>query len=515
MHRSLVSLMTLALVPLATAQPVAKQYFRISAFGPSPSTEDVNPVGATLLPTGSNLGADIFIAGRSATTGQLTFNGYFATTGNFRWNQPGAVVAPTSGNSTYAVRGPGGRVAVVYNNGVGMGIADMVIECRNGAGTLLYRLTDNLLPGFSTLGGKATFDGSGNLYVGGTTSGPGGMRAFVAKYSAAGVRQWFVEPGLARTGDPTVCAGINIPPAGRIWAAFNHNSRAHVWQLDDAGTTLFGSAYSIDSVATETAQTGISNGRFYVVGYVYRTGARDIFVRQYVTNAAWYTTRYGIAGDVTMTVAGTAADIPGNIYALMRISGIQSSLLKVDRSGTQVWTRVTGLTEPTDLQIDEFGETYSMGQRNSTTLQTRIQKYGPDGTLRWDEWSAFDVYRGLQLLVDRPSGALVVLHKVPFGFAPRLNFTRLLQAPVANNDASRARRNIAQPVSIAANDRYVSGASLSIVTLPAHGSVAIDAEGRIVYTSTGSFTGTDTFQYRWSRGGVSNSTATVTMTVTP
>jgi len=87
--------------------------------------------------------------------------------------------------------------------------------------------------------------------------------------------------------------------------------------------------------------------------------------------------------------------------------------------------------------------------------------------------------------------------------------------PVAVNDAATAETGWPVSVPVLANDTDVDGGPLSViaVTQGANGTVTINGDGTVTYTSTLGFVGTDTFTYTVSDGNGGTATATVTVTV--
>ncbi|MBN9605680.1 MAG: tandem-95 repeat protein [Actinomycetales bacterium] len=85
-------------------------------------------------------------------------------------------------------------------------------------------------------------------------------------------------------------------------------------------------------------------------------------------------------------------------------------------------------------------------------------------------------------------------------------------APDAVDDTASAAPGVALPIDVLAND-VASGATVTAVTQGSNGTVAFTASG-VTYTSTGAFSGTDTFTYTIVADGGSD-TATVTVTVGP
>ena len=95
-----------------------------------------------------------------------------------------------------------------------------------------------------------------------------------------------------------------------------------------------------------------------------------------------------------------------------------------------------------------------------------------------------------------------------------LNVTQVIHARATNDSATTVSET---PVTIAvlANDTDIDGNPLTpvIVTGPSNGSLTVNPDGTITYTSNSGFVGTDQFTYQdQDANGVSN-VATVTITV--
>jgi VCBS repeat-containing protein len=100
-----------------------------------------------------------------------------------------------------------------------------------------------------------------------------------------------------------------------------------------------------------------------------------------------------------------------------------------------------------------------------------------------------------------------------------LNTTVTNRPPSAANDAWSAAEDTPLTVpapGVLANDNDPDGDSLSAVLVagPAHGTVALNANGSLTYTPAANFNGNDSFTYRASDGALSSGVATVAITVT-
>jgi VCBS repeat-containing protein len=88
-------------------------------------------------------------------------------------------------------------------------------------------------------------------------------------------------------------------------------------------------------------------------------------------------------------------------------------------------------------------------------------------------------------------------------------------APTAGSDSAATDEDTPVTVLVRANDGDIDSAELStiIVVGPAHGTVAVGADGDIVYTPEANYNGGDTFTYRLNDGALDSNIATVAITV--
>jgi hypothetical protein len=109
-----------------------------------------------------------------------------------------------------------------------------------------------------------------------------------------------------------------------------------------------------------------------------------------------------------------------------------------------------------------------------------------------------------------------------------ITVTPVNDAPVANNDAATTDEDAAVDIAVLANDLDVdlgttpaervptiATHSITIVTQPARGTAAVQADGKIRYTPSANFNGPDSFTYRINDGQLNSNTATVSVTVNP
>ena len=104
--------------------------------------------------------------------------------------------------------------------------------------------------------------------------------------------------------------------------------------------------------------------------------------------------------------------------------------------------------------------------------------------------------------------------------------TELVAGPEAENDIDATEPGVPVVVAVLVNDTVVPGTTITSVTDPGNGTVAINDDGTITYTPDAGFTGTDTFDYTIcdqsgldgagdtaTNRGIFCSTATVSITV--
>ncbi len=99
-----------------------------------------------------------------------------------------------------------------------------------------------------------------------------------------------------------------------------------------------------------------------------------------------------------------------------------------------------------------------------------------------------------------------------------MTVTPVNDAPVAVDDSTSTAEDTAETITVLANDTDVDGDTLSVTgaSVPAaHGTVAVNANGTLLFTPAANFNGTDTFSYTITDGNGGTASATVTVAVTP
>ena len=98
--------------------------------------------------------------------------------------------------------------------------------------------------------------------------------------------------------------------------------------------------------------------------------------------------------------------------------------------------------------------------------------------------------------------------------------TAVNTAPVANDDVYTTHVDtgltVAAAAGVLANDTDLQGDALTavLVGIPAHGGLALNADGSFSYTPIANYSGPDSFTYKANDGSLDSNVATVTLTVT-
>lgn len=117
---------------------------------------------------------------------------------------------------------------------------------------------------------------------------------------------------------------------------------------------------------------------------------------------------------------------------------------------------------------------------------------------------------GFQYTVIDPDGALAMA-------SVAIVINPINDAPTAIRDTAESSRGNAVSIDVLANDSDIDGDPLNVdtVTAPAHGTATIQANNEILYEPNAGFAGTDTFSYTIKDPAGLQSTATVSIRVTP
>lgn len=245
---------------------------------------------------------------------------------------------------------------------------------------------------------SVTVDGLGNAYITGQTEGvlsgtstpTPGFDAYLAKFDATGILQWTEQFGTAQTDRGL---GIDLDGSGNVYVTGSTGGTlgntsagsddAYLAKYDSSGNQSW--IRQIGSSGSDPSQSVAvdSTGNIFITGYTSgslagpNAGRRDAFLVKYDTsgNLIW-TEQFGSAID-ELAFAITVDD-EGNPYITGRTNdtpppGTNSSdndifMAKYDAAGNLAWTEyidtVSGL-EGQSLKVDGAGNIYLSGSTSS------------------------------------------------------------------------------------------------------------------------------------------------------
>ncbi|MFO0929484.1 MAG: Ig-like domain-containing protein [Gemmataceae bacterium] len=163
------------------------------------------------------------------------------------------------------------------------------------------------------------------------------------------------------------------------------------------------------------------------------------------------------------------------------------------------------LANDTDLDGDALTAAVVTGPANG------LLTLNADGSFRYDPDPAFYGTDSFTYQADDGTGRTAVA-------TVTLTVLRTNNPPVAGDDAATTNEDTLVGIAVVANDADPDGDPVQAVvyTQPAHGTAAYSPnDGKLYYTPTANWSGTDTFTYRAYDGRAYSAPATVTVTVLP
>ena len=282
----------------------------------------------------------------------------------------------------------------------------------------------------ATFGKSVATDASGNVYVGGETSGgldgntlTGTTDFFITKYDSSGVRQYTRQLGVA--GSITRGRSVATDTSGNVYVVgdteggLDGNTLAgsvdfYITKYDSSGvkqyTRQLGAATGGDTIGMSVATD--ASGNVYVAGYTNGgldtntlTGTYDFFITKYSSSGVkQYTRQLGVAGRDTFGNS-VATDASGNVYVVGETGGgldgntlagsVDFYITKYDSSGVKQYTRQLGVaggdTVGRSVATDASGNVYVAGYTNggldtntlTGTYDFFITKYNSSGVKQY------------------------------------------------------------------------------------------------------------------------------------
>ncbi|MBT7298118.1 MAG: tandem-95 repeat protein, partial [Victivallales bacterium] len=359
------------------------------------------------------------------------------------------------------------------------------------------------------------WDGTGTLYVGGSFNSAGGVAAnHVAKWDGT---SWHAL-GAGVNGDVRALA---LDASGALYVGGSFTSAGGVAangvaRWDGAAWSVLGAGVNDEVKALAVG----ASGELYVGGSFSSAGGVATSSIAKWNGTSWVGLGTGMAGG---GVSGLALDASGILYACGEfVTAGGADALHIARWNGTAWS---ALCPPASelpgrnfhaLASDAVGNVYAGGSF-------------PDGLIRnaarWDGTRWLLLGSGLgddvqALAVDAAGGLFAGGQFTTAGGNAANHVARydVPTPPVAVADSYGANWDTALDVAapgVLANDSGAGGEVLTAakVTDPAHGTLALNANGSFTYTPDAGYAGPDSFTYKANDGVDDSSVATVTITV--
>lgn len=260
--------------------------------------------------------------------------------------------------------------------------------------------------GFDVAYGTAV-DGSGNVYVTGSSVGPGSCNFYCSdyatiKYNASGTQQWVARyNGPANDDDHPAAIAVdgsgNVyvtgASIGTIWPDYDYATVKY----DSSGQQLWVARYNGPGSDFDfaTAIAVDASGNVYVTGASVGSGTGFDYatVKYDSSGQQQWVARYNGSGNGDDEAYGIAVDASGNVYVTGYSAGSGTgndyATIKYDSSGQEQWVaRYNGPSNSNDyghaIGIDGSGNVYVTGSSiGSSGFDYATVKYDSSGQEQW------------------------------------------------------------------------------------------------------------------------------------
>lgn len=278
----------------------------------------------------------------------------------------------------------------------------------NSAGTLLWNTKYNYTAANgSDKGAALTIDGSGNVYVTGSSDGNASLLInspdiVTIKYSSAGIQQWATRyAGSAALDDEP--NAIQIDGSGNVYVTGKSSNTLDfdyiTLKYNGTGVQQWAKIFNGTQGDDKAVAIALDASNNVVVTGTSHNGTYDDFLTVKYDNAGtelWNTPHTGTIGD--NKASALTIDGLGNIYVTGNSSnGMTSDIttIKYTAGGSQDWIMnfdgtAGGNDKATDIKIDDLGSLLVVGETNSGSVGTPnvdfvILKYHYNGDVIWEK----------------------------------------------------------------------------------------------------------------------------------
>ncbi|HWA05080.1 MAG TPA: SBBP repeat-containing protein [Ignavibacteria bacterium] len=259
-------------------------------------------------------------------------------------------------------------------------------------------------PGDSTDSGNSiTVDGSGNVYVTGSSFGSGTKSDFITvKYNSSGVQQWAQRYDGPTNGTDNAY-NLKVDASGNVYVTGSSDNGPaqndyYTIKYNSSGVQQWAQRYngtgnSFDSPSSLAID---NSGNVYVAGYSsgVGTGYDYVTIKYNSAGTMQWEQRYNGPGNSTENVFSLKVDGSGNVYITGFSGGSGSgndfATIKYNSAGVQQWLQryngsANGYDIARSLVLDDSGNVYVSGftTETSTGEDYTTIKYNSAGQQQW------------------------------------------------------------------------------------------------------------------------------------
>ena len=326
----------------------------------------------------------------------LTLVCFQLPTGLFAGNDSAKSLAADSSENSYVTGASEGSGTVL----------DYATLKYNSSGTQQWKARYNGPASGNDTANAAVVDGSGNVYVTGSSLGSGsGLDYATIKYNSSGTQQWVARyngPGNsddiaysdAVDGSGNVyVTGSSLGSGGTVldYATIKYNS---------SGSEQWVSRYNGTGGGNDTASKVVadSSGNVYVTGNSLSSGGTVLdyaTIKYNSSGSEQWVSSYNGTGNGNDKALALAVDSSGNVYVTGSSLGSGGTVLdyatiKYNSSGSEQWVSrydgpASGNDKSTAIALGSSGTVYVTGSSlgSGTSLDYATIKYNSSGTQQW------------------------------------------------------------------------------------------------------------------------------------